>query len=461
MNKTESFINKCKLIYKNEYDLSKINYINSETPVEIICPIDGSFWPTPDNIIHKHSKCPKCSTRKRTKTKEQFVKESNEIHNNFYDYSKSIYINNQTKLIINCPIHGNFKMTPSHHTNYKRGCKECYKIANNLDYNYTVGRFRKNTEEFIKNAIDFHGNVYDYSLVKYIKLEIPVKIICKTHGEFQLEPYLHLNGTGCEYCHINKLLLDTETFLYKSNEIHNFKYDYSKSLYTGTKNNIIVICPIHGEFNVNSGSHMYGTECNRCVKERSRLTKDEFLKKCNEIHGSRYNYNLVDYVNTRTGVIIICEDHGNFTMTPHQHIYQSQNCPTCSNNVRMTLLRKFKFTSTSNINSILYCVLVYNKYEKFIKFGVTTIGVDLRLKKFKNFYNIEILYTFADDIKIISSIENEILTSKIFKKFQHTPMIKVAGYTECCSLEILKNIKLKEYCEHYSLTYKQNNNSQI
>ena len=56
------------------------------------------------------------------KTQEQFIKEASHIHNNFYDYSKSIYKNNHTKITITCPIHGDFIMTPNKHLYAQKGC---------------------------------------------------------------------------------------------------------------------------------------------------------------------------------------------------------------------------------------------------------------------------------------------------------------------------------------------------
>lgn len=59
------------------------------------------------------------------KTQEQFIKEASYVHNNFYDYSKSIYKNNHTKIIITCPIHGDFIITPNKHLYAQRGCPIC------------------------------------------------------------------------------------------------------------------------------------------------------------------------------------------------------------------------------------------------------------------------------------------------------------------------------------------------
>ena len=43
-------------------------------------------------------------------------------------------------------------------------------------------------EEFIKKCVDIHGNVYDYSITEYINIRTKIKIICKTHGIFEIFP---------------------------------------------------------------------------------------------------------------------------------------------------------------------------------------------------------------------------------------------------------------------------------
>ena len=81
---TEIFINKAKEKHNNKYDYSLINYINSLTPVKIICKTHGIFEQTPVGHLRGRG-CPSCSGK--NKTTKQFIKEANIIHNNKYKYS--------------------------------------------------------------------------------------------------------------------------------------------------------------------------------------------------------------------------------------------------------------------------------------------------------------------------------------------------------------------------------------
>lgn len=95
------------------------------------------------------------------------------------------------------------------------------------------------TEQFIQRAIAVHGDKYDYSKVNYVKAKTPITIICPVHGEFQQTPYNHLGGTGCPDCIRTKWT--TDKFIEEAKKIHGNKYDYSKTVYNGTRNKVCII----------------------------------------------------------------------------------------------------------------------------------------------------------------------------------------------------------------------------
>lgn len=124
----------------------------------------------------------------KRKTLKEFIKDANCIHNNKYDYSKSIYINNKTKLKIICKKHGSFHQIPVDHLKGK-GCKEC------------AGVLQLDTESFIKLAKEIHGELYDYSKTEYLNNKEKIIIICLKHGDFYQKPNNHLSlKQGCWKC---------------------------------------------------------------------------------------------------------------------------------------------------------------------------------------------------------------------------------------------------------------------
>ena len=92
-----------------------------------------------------------------------------------------------------------------------------------------------NVSESLELAAIKHNGKYDYSKVDYKRWNIPVTIICPEHGEFKQTLHNHLNGQGCPKCGkkqaAEKLSMDNETFIKRASEIHNGKYNYTKTEY--------------------------------------------------------------------------------------------------------------------------------------------------------------------------------------------------------------------------------------
>lgn len=131
INKTEYFINQAKEVHGDEFDYSLAKYKNSKDKLKIICKIHGVFEVNYSNFVHSKSKCLKCKnvkqSLKRTFSLIQFIDKANKVHNYKYDYSKSVYINSDTKIIVTCPIHGDFEPNANNHIRGS-GCMLCRNI---------------------------------------------------------------------------------------------------------------------------------------------------------------------------------------------------------------------------------------------------------------------------------------------------------------------------------------------
>ena len=189
------------------------------------------------------------------------------------------------------------------------------------------------TENFIKRARNVHGDKYDYSKVEYKGPKNKICIICPEHGEFWQLPHSHLSGNGCRKCNSKKQTKTKEKFIEDAKKVHGNKYDYSKVEYVNSHTKVCIICPEHGEFWQFPHSHLNGFGCRKCtnklLSEKRRDTKEEFIDKAKTIHGDKYDYSKVEYVNNRTKVCIICPEHGEFWQTPYNHVGQKQGCPKC------------------------------------------------------------------------------------------------------------------------------------
>ena len=181
---------------------------------------------------------------------------------------------------------------------------------------------------FIKKCKNIHGDRYDYSKVIYKNCDTKVCIICPEHGEFWQTPYHHVNRhQGCPKCNPKKKII-TIDFINKSKKIHGDKYDYSKvnNEYKNITTKVCIICPEHGEFWQQPNVHLLGCGCPKCVNKN--ITTVDFINKSKQIHGDKYDYSKVEYIDSITKVCIICPEHGEFWQTPNTHLNGS-GCPKC------------------------------------------------------------------------------------------------------------------------------------
>lgn len=186
---TESFIKKAIDKHGDKYGYSLVRYKSSQDKVKIYCPQHGYFLQKPTNHLLGQG-CRKCSFEKARKDTSVFIKRAEGIHDNKYDYSKSVYKTIKSRVIIGCKIHGNFIQTAQCHLS-GRGCPSCAKV---LPYT---------NETFAGKASEIHGNKYDYSMVNYKTFQAKVKIVCPEHGVFSQSPSTHLRGSGCPTCSLS------------------------------------------------------------------------------------------------------------------------------------------------------------------------------------------------------------------------------------------------------------------
>ena len=278
----DTFILEANTKHKYKFNYSKVMYVNSETPITIICPIHKEFETSPYQHLNSDTGCQKCSGCYR-RTLKDFIEEAIKIHGDAYDYSKAIYINTHTNVIIYCKKHNlEYNQTPSMHLNGSR-CKLCAYECGSEKRRYT-------TLEFINMAKEVHPyNLDDYSSVEYKDMSTNINMICKIHGTYTQRPMDHVRGHRCSKCGKDKLSLQyrlpLEEFIKRSNEVHKNFYNYSKVIYVNTDTKVDIICPKHGIFQQTPHNHMNGSTCRKCTMNgcsKVQLAWLNFLS--NELH---------------------------------------------------------------------------------------------------------------------------------------------------------------------------------
>lgn len=299
------------------------------------------------------------------------------IHNNKYDYSKVVYVNNKIGVVIVCPEHGEFKQSPKSHLS-GHGCKLCgiYKTkeSNTL--------FNRNTRHanFINSATVAHGDKYDYSKVEYINNITKISITCPEHGEFKQTPLAHLKS-GCGQCARTNKNRRSSSLIFTQNarSIHGDKYDYCKVEYVNNNTDVIIICPKHGSFAQSPHNHLAGKGCRSCgdliTLNHRRNNVDDFIEESHRTHNNKYDYSKVEYVNNKTKVSIICPVHGLFEQTPLTH--KRRGCGQCAIDAKKNSLsdfisrsqlihdNKYDYSKVEYVNNLTKVIIVCPEHGEF------------------------------------------------------------------------------------------------
>lgn len=421
---------------------------------------------------------------------KQFLKE----HGDRYDYSLVEYVHSQQKVKIICRLHGVFEQLPGAHRR-GQGCAHCM---------YDGKRFL--IDDILIKFISIHRDRYEYTLVNYVNIDSKVKIICSTHGIFEQTPWHHIQGDGCpkcagkgktqeeiirefinthgnrydysltEYkfmmskvniiCHIHGVfkqtprkhisgsgcircagthLLTTEEIVKQFKEIHGDKYDYSLVRYINSSSKIKIICPKHGIFKQTAGSHKVGAGCSICAGNYI-LDTVQIIKQFQKNHGDRYDYSKVVYSGIFSKVEIICKEHGSFFQSAKLH-RDGCGCPKCAITIDHTRASYIKLCEAyAGGKSHLYIIQCSNEDELFYKVGISYRGAILRFNsKGKMPYDFKILCEIKGDVEFVWDLEKKI--HKLLRQHRFIPKKSFHGATECFS-KISHSVKeLIQYIE--------------
>ncbi|KZY37730.1 MULTISPECIES: hypothetical protein [unclassified Oleiphilus] len=323
----DKFLSKANEVHGVRYNYSKINYKDTHTKVEIICKDHGAFLQAPQKHMAGQG-CPSCARNYLSELfnsdMSQFVEKAKAVHADKFDYSEATYVNSKTPIRIICPIHGVFDQDPTTHLN-SNGCPQCGKLM-------AAKKKTKDTEWFIEQATLVHGNNYQYDQSQYKSIKTPLTICCPLHGTFEQTPDKHIQGQGCPQCKWVKIskanTSTTNEFIHKAHLVHEDRYSYDKVDYRSAKDNVIITCHLHGDFEQTPDSHLTGAGCKVCAGIPD-IDTAEFIKRAREIHGDKYSYENSEYKSAKTNVRIACPIHGEYGQAPNNHL-TGAGCPLCS-----------------------------------------------------------------------------------------------------------------------------------
>ena len=303
----------------------------------------------------------------------------------------------------------------------------------------------KNTlSTFINKANLVHNCKYNYSLVEYKNVTTKVKIICPTHGIFEQIPYSHLKGFGCSKCGRETtrkyLSLSKDNFIEKAKSIHNNKYNYSLVNYINSQTKITIICPIHGEFNQIPNSHLLGMGCNKCAIEGRRLTNEQFITKAKLIHGDKFNYSLAEYNGHKHKIKLICNECGVIFKTNAGTHLEGYGCPKCKKVGGYSKTEWINICETKKNFNPI--VYIIQCFNSSENFIKIGRTSQSIVKRFHNKISMPYSYKILKEFKGSPDYiyDKEVELHKLYKDYKYIPLITFGGYSECFNTSILEKV---------------------
>lgn len=380
--RANAFIKKSKEKFGDRFDYSKVEYVDSQTPVTLICKEHGEF--SVNMYTHLYSKdglCPSCRIsvvdkhnnnsnkvmsaygrggRKQLST-EYIIGRCQYVYGDKYDYSRVEYKGGRSKtevVEIVCPTHGSFFKRLDNIQKRDCGCPICSKEKHKVESKIN------DANGFIENSRNRFGDRFDYSELEYVDSQTPVTLICKEHGiRFSTRPNVHLNSRfgGCKECYDqyienNKRLnprrvklteeerkerrkeCEKNHFIKKSINKFGDRFDYSKVEYVDSQTPVSIIDKESNNetFSIKPSSFLASVNGRPIKPNQIRVTKEMFIERARKFHGDKYDYSKVVYKGDKVKVCIICPIHGEFWQLPHNHLNIVRGgcgCPKCSNTV--------------------------------------------------------------------------------------------------------------------------------
>ena len=365
---TEEFVRRAKEKFGDSFDYSQVEYVNSITPVKIVCIKGGHgpFMMRPHTHLSSAHGCRQCgmvATGKSQRiSKEEFLERAKQKFGSKFDYSQMSYTDYNSPVNLICREHGELEIAPFLHLLYPSGgCKECSKEIQSASVR------KMTTEQFVEKAISVHDGKYDYSNAKYTSGSRPVSIRCLKHNiNFEISPGTHLKGKGCPLCEQEEIAMYEEgkneaiqrrsdyrkmqaekrkrskeiiqgrpsknytwdAFVRTAKLIHGDEYDYKFVVkeFVNTLTPVTIVCKRHGAFLQKPRKHLMGQGCPRCIGRKR--TTESFIDEAIEVHKGHYSYDKVKFVDYATPVTITCNIHGDFPMRPLKHL-RGEGCPLC------------------------------------------------------------------------------------------------------------------------------------
>ncbi len=241
-------------------------------------------------------------------TTDEFVRRAKELHGDKYDYSQSVYVDQQTKVTIYCKTcQKHFEQKPQKHYAHGEGCWGCG-VKKRAD------SFSLSFDEFVEKAQAKHGKRYEYDQSTFTRSKDKLTIRCRECNDvFQQQGNAHLQGSGCPRCSVKRAHIAQsygyEGFIERAHLVHGVKFTYFECTDPNwtQKSTVTWQCRDCGMIREQLVlNHLAGKGCAQC-SGKMKHTPETFVAKAEKVHGKgKYDYTEVSFKVARDRVWITC-----------------------------------------------------------------------------------------------------------------------------------------------------------
>lgn len=196
---------------------------------------------------------------------------------------------------------------------------------------------------FIERAKQIWGTEYCYLHIDYVNSNTPIALHCKKHGEFLVRPANHNKSThpcGCPKCSKEKqaahLMKPFASFLRQARAVHGERYTYLEDTYQGSKAQMTIVCPEHGQFKQQPDSHLNGGNgCKKCAttlnlqKIRQQSGPDVALT-ISQASGNKVKLHVETFKRVNSTATFTCDEHGTYVRLVNSAMNSKFACVECS-----------------------------------------------------------------------------------------------------------------------------------